>query len=136
MKLNELIPAIEAIDKAQDFFAMDAAAELLLVHYIPETSKVSVQKLIEDVVGTIPEIRKVVPTFDFALWNQNTVIEAIDLMITSGILDGPSVDMNEESHVLLESYVKRTKEMSGYIEELEDEIECYAPAPNGRQRSK
>lgn len=135
MGLANLIQTMGEINKAQDFFAMHEAAELLLIKFIPVRGKEQVYKIIENVVGSFPRIKESIPTFDFAIWNQCTVIEAIDLMIASGVVDGPSIDMNEESHILLEAYVGRTEDMKDYIRELEEELECYAPAPSGREKS-
>jgi hypothetical protein len=131
MKLEEILEVIEVVEKSDDSFAMDAIAELFLIAHIPEHEKIYVGQLIENVVEGFSEVRKVAPTFDFAMWTQTTVIEAIDYMIACGLLDGPSVDMNEESHVLIESEINLTDDMEDYIAELEREVELYAPAPEG-----
>ena len=136
MSLNNIIETIETIEQSQDEFAMDAIAELFLIDHIPEEEKISVERLIDSVVTDFSKVRKTAPTFDFALWTQTTIIESIDYMITCGLLSGPTVDMNTESHVLLESNVGRTDDMDDYVAELEEEIECYAPAPPGREKSQ
>lgn len=123
------------IDKAQDQFAMNAAAELLLTYFIPIKKKITAEQLIEEMVDTFPEIRKSVPKFDFSFWAGGTIIETIDMLISCGYLTGPIVDMNENSHELLESLIGRTDDFTKFREDLEGEIECYAPVPSGRKKS-
>lgn len=135
MSLDNLISAMVEIDKAQDLFAMSAAAELLLVNFIPVKQQITTEQLIEEIVDTFPEIREKIPTFDFSFWSGGTIIETVDDLITCGYLTGPVVDMNENSHELLEALIGRTKEFDKFKEDLEDEIECYAPVPNGRKKS-
>jgi hypothetical protein len=133
MTIDSVIEAIEVIDKSQDLLAMDAAAELLVVKSIPEDGKIAVKDLIGKVVDIFPSVRKVVPSFDFGIWTRGTVLESIDMLIAYGVIDGPIVDMTEKSHELLEAEIGRTDSFEDYETDLEYEIECYAPAPKGRQ---
>lgn len=135
MSLDDLIDTMEEIDKAQDFAAMDSAAELLLLKFIPLKKKISVYDLIDKTVDSFSTIRKAVPNFSFSLWAGGTILETVDMMIACGYLSGPTVDMNENSHELLEADISRTKECKKLMEDHEYELECYAPAPNGRQKS-
>lgn len=135
MSLDDLIEAMEKIDKAQDFSAMDAAAELLMLKYIPLTKKVEVTRIIDKTVDSFAEVRKAVPNFNFSFWAGGTILETVDMMITCGYLKGPIVDMNESSHELLEAEISRTDACADLIEDHEYEIECYLPAPDGRKKS-
>src|SRR5579859_864577 len=124
MSFDDLIAAMEQIEKTQDFSAMDACAELLLLEFIPLKRPIRVDTLISETVDSFSEIRKTVPSFSFPFWSGGTILETVDMMITCGYLNGPTVDMNENSHELLESEISRTKACEQLIEDHEYEIEC------------
>ena len=125
MNLDDLLPIIKNVEEARDDLARGIVAELLLISRIPEKEPIAVVDLIEDVYHDSIAIHDEVMSFEFAYWAQGTILEIIDFMIVLGVLEGPMVDMTDESDKLLEAHVARTDQMEDYVDALMDDISDY-----------
>lgn len=123
MNLPEQIRLMREIDIANDELAKGMAAEFLLLELVPEEGKIGVQDLIDKVISVSKEVAKTIPTFDFARWCNQTMLEVIDFLICSEALDGPMVmDFDEDSHKLLSAEVSRGPWAAEFLNAIEREL--------------
>lgn len=118
LNLDNIIERMLKARNTDNQEAMELSAELILIHRIPVSGDIPVEWLIDQVVHDANKVRASIHNFDFAIWAKSTALELIDKLITVEALNGPSVDMNEDSHTLLESIVSRTVYFDSYFDNL------------------
>src|SRR5260221_4097797 len=122
MYLSEIVNLMQEAQNCHDTETKALLAELLLLNRIPRNESVAVEWLIDQILEDSKVIKTAIPTYDFAMWAQGTVLDCVDFLILSGAVDGPLVDIATESHLLLISNIKASDDFEKYKESLEEEL--------------
>lgn len=125
--MTNLLETIKEISEVKDQDSRELVVELLMLSALPKNHEIVVTDLVSTFIDETRKIRKEVKTFDPALWAGSTAIEVIDYLITCGAIDGPIIDVNQESHKLLVGVVARNNQTEEYEKTLCNELWEYFP---------